>query len=151
MKRTELSKAWRACFASPDPTPLIDLRAPYARSIPAPPLLCKDRYSTPSVITYMYITEIRRTFCTLEKFITWIKFIPNCDIACLVFVKLQLLGKMLTLLQQTWNSVLRLSSHKLRERVFHSLSSCSFPFVGVHSSLSEARNCIFGAPLGAAL
>jgi len=42
-----------------------------------------------------YTTEIRRTFCTLEKFITWITFIPNCDIACLVYVKLKLIGKYL--------------------------------------------------------
>jgi len=33
------------------------------------------------------------------------------------------------LLQQTWNSVVPLSSHKLHDRVFCSLSSCSFPFL----------------------
>jgi len=71
-----------------------------------------------------FITQIQRTFCTLETFITWIKFIPNCDIACLVYVKLKLIGKILTLLQQTLNSV-SLYSHKLREHAFHSLSSPS--------------------------
>ena len=47
--------------------------------------------------------------------------------ACLVYVKLKLIGKILTLLQQTWNSAVPLSSHKLRER--RSLSSFSFPFL----------------------
>jgi len=30
--------AWRACFAGPDSTPLIDYWAPWARSFPAPTL-----------------------------------------------------------------------------------------------------------------
>jgi len=32
---------------------------------------------------------------------------------------------------------------KLRERVFHSLSSCSFTLLGGRSSLSEPHSCIF--------
>jgi len=63
-----------------------------------------------------YITEIRRTFCTLKKFITWIKFITRCDVACLVYVKLKWIGTMLTLLQQNWNSVVPLSRAELNER-----------------------------------
>jgi len=37
---------------------------------------------------------------------------------------IELLGKILTLLQQIRNSVVPLSSRKPREGVFHSLSSC---------------------------
>ena len=97
----------------------------------------------PHIITY--IIEIQRTFCTLEKFITWINFIANCDIACLVYVILKLVGKILTLLQQSWNSVVPLSSHKLHDRVFHSLSSFSFPFlVYVRHFLNHAN--VFLAP-----
>jgi len=66
-------------------------------------------------------------------------------VACQAYVKLKLFGK-ITLLQQTCNSVVPLSSHKLRERVFDSLSSCSFPLFGVRWSLPEPHNCIFGAP-----
>jgi len=28
------------------------------------------------------------------------KFIPNCEIGCLIYVKLKLIGKLLTILQQ---------------------------------------------------
>ena len=46
----------------------------------------------------------------------------------------------------TVNPSLPLSSQKLHDRVFHSLSSCSFPFFGVRSSLSEHKIVFFDAP-----
>jgi len=61
------------------------------------------------------------------------------------YVKLKLIGKRLTLLEETWNSV-PLSSHKLHNRAFHSLS-CSFSYFGVRLSLREPHNCIFAPPL----
>ena len=94
-------------------------------------ILASGHPSYTKILTLLitYITEIRRTFCTLEKLITWIELILNCDIACSVYVNLKLIGKILTLLQPIWNSVVPSSSHKLHDRAFHSLSSCSFPFL----------------------
>jgi len=93
------------------------------------------------------IKEIRRTFSTLEKFITWMKFIPKSEIACLVYVKLKLLGKIITLLQQTWNSVVSLSSHKLYDRVLRSLSLCSFPLFWCTLFTFWITQLSFGRPL----
>jgi len=42
--------------------------------------------------------------------------------------EIELIVKILTLLQQSCNSAVPLSSHKLYNCVFHSLSPCSFPF-----------------------
>jgi len=98
-----------------------------------------------------YITEIRRTFYTLVKFITGIKFTPNGDIPCLVYVKLKLIGKVLTLLQQTGNSVagylyLLMNCMIVWFIHFHHVHS----FFRVRSSLSQPHNCIFGTPFGPA-
>ena len=108
---------------------------------PSATILCKDFIT----LLFTYITEIRRTFYALEKFITWMKFIPNCDVACLVYGKLKLIGKIIPLLQQTWNSVVPSSSHKMLERVFHLCSSCSFPFL-VHVRHFLNRTIEFLAP-----
>ena len=108
--------AWREYFAGPDTLSKI---------------LSSTHPSHTKILALLitYITEVRRTFCKLEKFISLIKFLPNCDIACLVYVKSKLIRKILTLLQQTWNRVAPLSSHKLHDLVLHSLSSCSFHFL----------------------
>jgi len=70
-------------------------------------ILSRAQPSYTKILTLLitHITEIWRMLCTLEKCIAWIKFIPNCDITCLVYVKLKLIGKILILLQQTWNRV----------------------------------------------
>ena len=67
-------------------------------------------------------------FRSLQKFIRWIKPIPDCDIAYFVYVKLELIRKILIRLQKTWNDVVPISFHKLRERVFRSFS-CFFTFI----------------------
>jgi len=89
-----------------------------------------------------YITELWRMFCTSEK---------NCDIACLVYLKLKLIRKVLTLLQKTWktkpenNSAIPLSSHQLHDQLFHSFSLCSLSFsVSVRHFLNHT--IVFLAP-----
>ena len=100
---SELYKVWPGGHVLLVPTaiPLIDFWAPWTRSIQN----IQPSYTKILTLLTTYIKEIRRTFCTLEKFITSIKFIPNCDIACQVYVKLKVIEKTLTLLQQTSNSV----------------------------------------------
>jgi len=130
---------WRACFAGPDRRLLIDILGK---------ILSNAHLSYTKILTLLitYITEIRRTFCTLEMFIRWIKFITNCDKACLVYVKLKLIGKMLTLLQKTWNSVVHLSSHKLHDRVSFTFIML-FPFFWCAFVTSWTTQWYFWRPL----
>ena len=77
----------------------------------------------------------------------------------LVYVTLRLVNKILTLEISRKNINASCSKPEivqylylliLREREFHSLSSCSLSFLGVRSSLSEPRNyifCLFWRPL----
>jgi len=58
---------------------------------------------------------------------------------------------LLTILRQTWHCVFSLSSYKLHGPVFHSLSSCSFPFSWCTFVTFGTTQLYFGAPLGPAL
>ena len=98
----------------------------------------------------MHYGNTKHVLCIRKVYYTK-KCIPNCDIGWAAYVKLKLIGKILTLLQQTWNRVVPLSSHKLHDRVFHSLSSRPFPFswcTFVTSWTTQLYFCIytFGDP-----
>jgi len=74
---SELDKVWPEMHSL---LAFIDLQAPLAKSIPTPPLYKQRSF----FCIWSRYTIWKKDVCfTQKKIISWIKFIPNCEIAYL--------------------------------------------------------------------